>query len=228
MAQTGLDSTSFMLTNATLLPCDNFNSQPFQAELINTVMIKSASPFGVSLEPSLQTLTAYMCVGPFGATTPGYDCKNPQPVELGTFTPAEKTQVNHGDNKIVQTGTVAVRNVSTLETGFIFALLLGQPLGKKARLTLTSKDVTIKVLGMFTVHKLDLKKDVTCRMLGNTSLSADPSSKYCKNPGHDVTGLSMVCEAGIHPVNGTSEEVSTSASPSSPAMAELVAQTLVV
>eukprot|EP00746_Dinoflagellata_sp_MGD_P013512 gnl/MRDRNA2_/MRDRNA2_129242_c0_seq1.p1 gnl/MRDRNA2_/MRDRNA2_129242_c0~~gnl/MRDRNA2_/MRDRNA2_129242_c0_seq1.p1 ORF type:complete len:250 (-),score=32.93 gnl/MRDRNA2_/MRDRNA2_129242_c0_seq1:39-788(-) len=207
LAQKSMDQTAFALANSTMLPCDNFNSQPYRSELINTVSVKSVSPLSLTMEPVLTTLTTYVCEKD-GSITGGYSCANPVPAELGTFTPPSAI-LKKGDNSIMQHMTLAVTNQTTVMTGFIFPILMGH----KARLTLEAKDASVKMLGMLTIHKLNLKKDLTCSLLGG-GLPPNPvtSKEYCPD-SKSVTGIEMTCvEAGDHTAdhNSTTEEVRTS------------------
>lgn len=191
MTQTNLDKTAMALTNSTLLACDNFNSAPYQAELINEIEIHSDSPVSVTLEPASMTLTGYMCFGA-GGVQPEFACKAPVPVELGTFTMAS-AKLKKGDNKVVSTATLAVSNRTTVQVGFMFGILTNHSL----RLTIEAKDVSVKVLDMITVSKLDLKKDMTCKMLGKgTPPNPVTSREYCDKGSGQVVGVEMECVSG--------------------------------
>jgi len=188
VAQHAVDVSPVAFTNSTLLPCDNFNSAPYMAEVKNDMQIDMlGSPLGADLELNEVKLSAYMCPDGAGGEQAGTMCKEPHLVELGTFQ-APSQGLSVGENQVKQVVSVDVTNHTTLLSGFIFPLALDP--NSSQTMTVEASDVTVKILGI-PVTKLSFSKSVKCKSTQYTTLPVQ--ADMCSGRGGAVSALSMTC-----------------------------------
>jgi hypothetical protein len=164
--QHGIDSAVLTLSNSTLIPC----LTPY-VELQNTFTLTSTTPIlSVTVSEIQMTQTTYMCPG----NTGGYSCDNPNATVLGTFINPEM-HLKPGSNKFYEDVGTRLVDINQMLNGFLMPLVIG----KEINLTLSSDDVTVTALGFIKIRKLTMVKNMTCKLLSQTSDAPIPASKFC-------------------------------------------------
>jgi len=186
VAQHQLHDSVLGLSNSTMLPCDSFTTEPYEAQVINMVQMDSTAPVDVVVHDFEAIFTAYVCNDGFD------DCVNPNNATQLGVAKMPKMTLHHGSNAIAATTTLAITCDSAVLLGGIIMPLLSE---KPVKMTLSAESVTASVLGL-KIKKLKFSKDLNCTYIGQPA-SPVTSSEYCPHsiaPGEPVFGaVSMKC-----------------------------------